>query len=261
MINVLDNPEELAEMAVCEIKEYSTKGTKIEGISGISNFFSPENMEKLQSIMYSKSVKANSYLFWEGDATEYLYYVNKGRVKLTKSGETGTKITMYLHHAGDLFGQIDPFQESLQSFNAEVTEDAEFGIIQQKDLEPLLWQHGDLAIEFMKWMGMMHRMTQTKFRDLMMYGKPGALCSLLIRLSNSYGEARGEEIKICKKHTHTELAEMIGATRESVNRMLSDMRKQEVIEIEKNGTIWIKDLDYLRDMCKCENCPKEICRM
>ncbi|UUZ85022.1 helix-turn-helix domain-containing protein [Paenibacillus sp. P26] len=103
-------------------------------------------------------------------------------------------------------------------------------------------------------------MTQTKFRDLMMFGKPGALCSLLIRLNNSYGEACGKHHRIAVKMNNTEMAEMIGATRESVNRMLSEMKKEDVIDME-SGHVIIKDLDYLRDVCHCENCPKDICRL
>ncbi|GBF76904.1 hypothetical protein PA598K_05417 [Paenibacillus sp. 598K] len=227
---------------------------------GISAYFTPDNIEKLTSLMYVHKVKAASYLFWDGDPAEYLYYVKSGRVKLTKMTDNGSKITLYLHHAGDMFGQIDPFQQSVQSFNAEVIEDAEIGIIQQKDLETMLWQHGDLAIEFMKWMGVMHRMTQTKFRDLLLYGKPGALCSLIIRLGNSYGIESEDGIRIDKKITNSEMAEMIGATRESVNRILSDLRRSGAITVD-NGSVLIKDLKYLQNVCKCENCPKDICRV
>ncbi|WP_020619598.1 Crp/Fnr family transcriptional regulator [Paenibacillus daejeonensis] len=227
---------------------------------GISAYFSPDNIEKLTSLMYVNKVKAGAYLFWDGDPAEYLYYVKSGRVKLTKMTDNGSKITLYLHHTGDMFGQIDPFQQSVQSFNAEVIEDAEIGIIQQKDLETMLWQHGDLAIEFMKWMGVMHRMTQTKFRDLLLYGKPGALCSLIIRLGNSYGTECEDGIRIDKKITNSEMAEMIGATRESVNRILSDLRRADAITVD-NGSVLIKDLKYLQNICKCENCPKDICRV
>jgi CRP-like cAMP-binding protein len=227
---------------------------------GITTFFSEDNFNKLQSIMYFKHVKKGDYLFWEGDIADKLYYVVKGGVRITKLSEIGKSFILYLHQAGDLFGQIDPFQNSVQSFSAEVTADCEIGIIQRKDLEVLLWQHGDLAIEFMKWMGLMHRMTETKFRDLMMYGKPGALCSLLIRLSNSYGAPKGDYTVINYKINHAEMADMIGATRESVNRMLSEMKKEDAVEFQ-NGQIVIKDLTYLRDICHCENCPKEICRM
>ncbi|MDF2960377.1 MAG: transcriptional regulator, Crp/Fnr family [Paenibacillus sp.] len=227
---------------------------------GILDFISKESFEKLQSIMYIKHAEKGSYLFWEGDPADKLYYIISGRVRTTKSSDSGRSLTMYLHQKGDLFGQMDPFQDSVHTFNAEVTEDGKIGIIQRKDLEVQLWQHGDLAVEFMKWMGLMHRLTQTKFRDLMMFGKPGALCSLIIRLSNSYGKLKEGHIYVDLKINNSEMADMIGATRESVNRMLSDLRKEDIIDYE-DGHIVIKDLNYLRDVCHCENCPKEICRM
>ncbi|TXK76628.1 Crp/Fnr family transcriptional regulator [Paenibacillus sp. N3.4] len=234
--------------------------TETKAHKGIMNFFSEESFERLQSIMYVKHAAKGDYLFWEGDTADKLYYVIQGGVRITKLSDTGKSFILYLHQAGDLFGQMDPFQNSLQSFSAEVTEDCKIGVIQRKDLEVLLWQHGDLAIEFMKWMGLMHRMTESKFRDLMMYGKPGALCSLLIRLSNSYGIPNGKHTLINYKISNSEMADMIGATRESVNRMLSDMKKEDAVEFH-NGQIMIKNAAYLRDICHCENCPLEICRM
>ena len=106
----------------------------------------------------------------------------------------------------------------------------------------------------------MHRTTQTKFRDLLLFGKAGALCSTIIRLSNSYGKPHGEHIIIPMRLTNTELAEMIGSSRESVNRMLADFRRQDIIDYEDN-LIVIKNLDYLREVCHCENCPGNICRI
>src|SRR5690606_19192373 len=104
-------------------------------------------------------------------------------------------------------------------------------------------------------------MTQTKFRDLMMFGKPGALCSTLIRLYNTYGEMRKDgSVMIGKKLTNTELADMIGATRESVNRMLSDLKNAGAVSNE-NGYMVVKNIQYLKDICHCENCPVDICRI
>jgi CRP/FNR family transcriptional regulator len=232
----------------------------VQSIGGIRESLSKESFDKLYSIMYTKKVDKDAYLYWEGDSADKLYYMISGRVRTSKTSDNGRAFTLYLHQQGDLFGQVDVFQDSTHTFSAEVMEDSEIGIIQRKDLEVLLWQHGDLAVEFMKWMGLMHRVTQTKFRDLMLFGKPGALCSLLVRLSNSYGIHRDGTILIDLRINNTEMADMIGATRESVNRMLSDMKKENVIEYEE-GHIVIKNLTYLRDVCHCENCPKEICRM
>lgn len=222
--------------------------------------FSEPNMAKLHDIMYEHKVPAGSYLFLEGDSARNLYYIRQGRVKLTKSTSEGKEFVLYRFQEGDILGQFDPCGNSKQGFNAKAIEDCVLGVIQKSDLEVLLWQHGDLALEFMKWMGLMHRMTQTKFQDLMLYGKQGALCSTLIRLTNSYGKPHEGGILISEKMTHTELADYIGAARESVNRMLSDLKQADVIRCD-DGYIIVRDLEYLRTICHCEMCPKEICRM
>ncbi|SCW38685.1 CRP/FNR family transcriptional regulator, anaerobic regulatory protein [Paenibacillus tianmuensis] len=225
-----------------------------------SDCFTEESLTKLKEIMYEMRAEAGNHLFWEGDTADKLYFLKRGQVKITKASDEGKSFILYVYNTGDLFGQVDPFQNSVHSFNAEVMENSIIGVIQQKDLEVLLWQHGDLAVEFMKWMGLMHRMTQTKFRDLMMFGKPGALCSTLIRLCNTYGKNHGSEIVITKKLTNSELADMIGATRESVNRMLGDLKRGNIIAMENNYIV-VKELSYLRDICQCENCPVDMCRI
>jgi CRP/FNR family transcriptional regulator len=223
-------------------------------------FFSDANMARLTEIMYVQPYSAGQLLFAEGEPAVKLYYLRRGRVKITKSSEDGKIFTLHMYGAGDLFGQIDPSETSVYNVNAEALEDCEVGVIQQKDLEILLWQHGDLAVEFMKWMGAMHRLTETKFRDLMMYGKPGALCSTLIRLSNTYGEHGPDGIRITRKFTHSDLADMISATRESVNRMLQDLKKAGAV-ITRGGYFIITNMDYLKNTCHCDNCPAYICRI
>lgn len=227
---------------------------------GNTGSFTEQNFNRLLVMMKDKLYPSGSHLFWEGDVADKLFFIKRGRIKLTKSTDEGKELILYMYQSGDLVGQADPFFGSKYSFTAEVIEDSEIGIIEQRDLEIIICQHADFAIDFMKWMGIHHRLTQTKFRDLMMYGKPGALCSTLIRLSNSYGEKQGNTIRINKKITHTDLSNMIGATRESVNRMLSDLRRKDALEYE-NGLIIIKDLVMLQDICHCELCPHQICRI
>ncbi|MGF7048557.1 CRP/FNR family transcriptional regulator [Paenibacillus sp. DS2015] len=227
---------------------------------GNTNCFSEQNFNRLLVSMKDRIIPEGSHLFWEGDLSDKLYYIKRGRIKLTKSTDEGKELILYMYQAGDMVGQADPFFSSKHSFNAEVLEESEVGVIEQKDLEILICQHCEFAIDFMKWMGIHHRLTQTKFRDLMLYGKPGALCSTLIRLGNTYGEDRDGNTLINKKITHTDLSNMIGATRESVNRMLSDLRKKDAVEYE-NGMIVIKNITMLQEICHCEMCSKEICRI
>jgi CRP/FNR family transcriptional regulator len=222
--------------------------------------FSSGNLDKLKQIMYTHKYNTDTAIFHEGDHADKLFFLHSGRVKVTKFSEEGKEYIMSLYHAGDLLGQLEPFQDPKHQFSAITVEKCEIGIIQKDDLEILLWQYGDLAIEFMNWMGYMQRLTQTRMRDLMMYGKPGALCSTLIRLSNSYGSPDKNGVHISLKLTNTELGDYIGCARESVNRMLSDLKKAGAISMH-DGIITIKNLEYLQSICKCEQCPKELCRI
>lgn len=222
--------------------------------------FSDVQLFRLKTVMQESKLHAGSFIYREGDPANKLYYLVHGSVRITKATDDGRQLTIYLHQQGDLFGQVDPFHESAHSFGAEALEDTVIGVISRKALEEQLSQHGEFAVEFMKWMGLMHRLTQTRMRDLILFGKMGALCSLLIRLGNTYGAETEGRIKITKKLTNTELSDMIGTTRESINRMLSDLKKDEVISSDK-GYLVIEKLDYLRNLCCCEHCPKEICRV
>lgn len=222
--------------------------------------FSKNNFIKLEELMYEQQVKRGETIYWEGNESNHIYYLKSGAVKLTKSSDEGKDLVLYHFQAGDLFGELHDDSHPQNSFSAEAMTDCSLGIIQQKDLETILWQNGDLAIEFMKWMGYMQRFTQTKLRDLMFFGKHGALASTLIRIANTYGVEEGSSIRMTTKFTNTELADLIGATRETVNRMLNQLKKDKIIAYD-GGAILIEDLDKLKAICHCEGCPKSICRL
>ncbi|UFJ41763.1 Crp/Fnr family transcriptional regulator [Brevibacillus humidisoli] len=222
--------------------------------------FSEKVFSKLKEIMSEKLFPAGTHLFSEGDPADKLYYLSQGKVRITKAVDDGKSLIVYLYHEGDMFGQIDPFATSTHYFGAEIIADATVGIVQQRELEALLRQHGDLSVEFVKWMGLMHRLTQTKLRDLMLFGKTGTLCSLLLRLGNTYGVEKESQILLSQRFTNTELANMIGTTRESVNRSLASLKKAGAVSYE-DGRIVILDPPYLRRISHWQNGPREICRI
>ncbi len=230
------------------------------GSCQIAQFLSPAYFEKLEQLMYTAQAAEGSHLFLEGDRADRLYYVIEGQVKVSKMTEDGKELVLYLLQSGDLFGEIGGFGEVHHTLNAEVLQDSKIGVIQQKDLEILIYQHGEFAVQFMKWMGLVNRTTQSKFRDLMLYGKTGALASTIIRLSNSYGTLQEDGIRIGIQLTNTDLANLIGTTRESVNRLLSSYKDDGVISYD-HGHLVIHKLHVLRSICHCGDCPLEICRI
>lgn len=231
-----------------------------ESAPGNSSVFSADSFSKLSALMRKHRIAAGSPIFWEGEATEYWYYLEHGHVKGTKSSAEGREFTMYRYKQGDFFGQLGFDGEPVQGISAIAATDCVVSFLPRGELEFALWRFGNLALECIGWMSQMNRITQTKLRDLMLYGKPGALCSTLIRMANTYGISCEDGTIITQKVTNSELADSIGAARESVNRMLADFRHAGAVSM-RQGHIVIHDLDYLMQQCHCENCPKEICRV
>ncbi|MDP5272639.1 Crp/Fnr family transcriptional regulator [Chengkuizengella axinellae] len=238
--------------------QHITQNCKLSG--QISHFLSEENINRLKSVMYSNHFLQHQYLFHEGEPAKRLFFVNEGQVKIVKLTDDGKELILYILQEGDMFCEFGGFGELNFTFSAQTLSDSNIGIIEHSDLEMLIYQHGDFAVEFLKWMSLWHRKTESKFRDLLLFGKSGALASTLIRLSNTCGKLTEDGILLDMKLTNTDLANLIGTTRESVNRLLSKHKDDGIISM-KNGLITIHKLNDLKTIVSCPDCPVEICRI
>ncbi|MFG6116166.1 Crp/Fnr family transcriptional regulator [Halobacillus sp. MO56] len=215
--------------------------------------------ELLSSVDHVQKIEKNRFLFQEGEDADQMFIIQSGRIQISKISPDGRELSLRICQKGDIIGELTLFtDDATYLLNAKVMEDAEVAVIKKDYLERELLTNTELAFEFMKWMSERFRKTQTKFRDLVLHGKKGALYSTLIRLTNSYGVKRPDNILIDIVLTNQELANFCGTSRESVNRMLSDLKRKEVLEMEKNKIV-VKDLQYLKDEINCENCPIVLC--
>ncbi|WP_407652059.1 Crp/Fnr family transcriptional regulator [Aquibacillus koreensis] len=213
----------------------------------------------LSTIDHTTKVTKNSFLFQQGEEVSELYIILSGRIQIGKISPDGRELTLRICSKGDIVGELSVFDENVKYLlNAKVTEDCELAVIKKNTLEEKLLTNNWLAIEFMKIMSFNYRRDQTKFRDLVLHGKKGALYSTLIRLSNSYGVKQKDGILIDIVLTNQELANFCGTSRESVNRLLNELKRNNILSMEKNKII-IHDLQHLKDEINCEDCPLVLC--
>ena len=226
-----------------------------------TNRLSDRTINQINECMVKRKYTKDTFLFLEQEKSNGLFYILEGLIKMTKTTEEGKELVLYVFQKGDLFGELGISAETKHRFNAKIAEDSLVGIISYQDIEEMISKNGETALEFFRWMGLMNQLLHSKLRDLMLYGKNGALCSTLIRLSHSYGRPELEGILVHKKITNSDLADLIGTSRETTNRLLSSLKKKRVIDYNKQGEIIIIDLDYLKQQCHCEECPVDVCRI
>ncbi|WP_430087410.1 Crp/Fnr family transcriptional regulator [Peribacillus butanolivorans] len=206
-----------------------------------------------------KRIEKGCFLFQENTLASDLYYILEGKVEVSKVVPDGRELTMRICSENDLVGETVLFSQNPKyMMNAKMLEDGSVAVISKELLEEKIASDSHLAVEMMTWLSAQNRKNQAKFRDMLLHGKKGAFYSTLIRLSNSYGTEAEDGIVITLPFTNQELANFCGTSREVVNRMLSQLRKNNVVSINK-GRIKILNLEYLKQEIDCENCPIEIC--
>lgn len=247
-----------------EPKQAAVQGGAAPQARGFAQYVTEDQLRAMEAMMVWKKVAKGAYLFWEGDEADKLYYVRSGQVKLTKSTEEGKDLIVAVLQKGDLIAEMGGSQHTKHGCSAEIMRNAEIGILSKKDLTVLFSRNDGLSLQFMYWLGLSQRVVQSKLRDLLLYGKTGALASTLIRMANSCGaKGKNGEYRIDLKLTNGELGDMIGATRESVNRMLSEWKEAGTLDVV-DGKLRILRIDDLRALCHCPTaspCPLEICRL
>ncbi|WP_090636051.1 Crp/Fnr family transcriptional regulator [Neobacillus massiliamazoniensis] len=200
-----------------------------------------------------------TFLYQEGMVADELFVIMSGKIQISKITTDGRELSLRICGANDICGELTLFTDDPRYLlSAMVLEEGEVFAIKKDVIESEIFQNSKLAFEFLKWMSDHFRKTQTKFRDLVLNGKRGALISTLIRMSNSYGVQKGNEILIDLPLTNQDLANFCGTSRESTNRILSELKKEKIISVKK-GKISILDLQYLKDEIGCENCSAVYC--
>jgi CRP-like cAMP-binding protein len=201
----------------------------------------------------------DTFLFQEGMEAEELYIVMSGKIQISKITTDGRELSLRICGANDICGELTLFTDNPKYLlSAKVLEEGEIVAIKKDVIESEIFQNPTLAFEFMKWMSDHFRKTQTKFRDLVLNGKKGALFSTLIRMTNSYGLEKKDGILIDLPLTNQDLANFCGTSRESTNRILNDLKKDQIISIKK-GKITVHNLQFLKDEIGCENCSAIYC--
>ena len=201
-------------------------------------------------------------MFSEGERSEEVYFIQSGSVRISKDTESGRILTLRISGALTFIGETSVFCETIyHSVSATAIEPTQVLALSRSQLEKLLTASSVNMMEWMKLIQAHNLKNETRFRDLLLHGKKGALFSTLVRLSNTYGvQQENGSILINYSLTNQELANFCATSREVVNRMLNDLKNNQTISFQK-GIITIHDFAFLRKEIECDNCPIDICRI
>jgi CRP/FNR family transcriptional regulator len=150
-----------------------------------------------------------------------IYWIKKGRVKLSYLDESGRKLALDIFGKGQLFGELSLTQVDKRELLAEALEPTEVIAADRNRLLENAKRDARLMFEILTLIGSRSRSVQHKLEDMAFKDLPTRLARVLLHLAETHGHPSTQGLQIDCRLTHQDLADLIGATRTNVTMMLS----------------------------------------
>jgi CRP/FNR family transcriptional regulator, cyclic AMP receptor protein len=184
-------------------------------------------------------------LFSEGDAGEKLYIILTGKIKLTKAAPDGRENLLSVHGPGEMFGELSLFDPIPRTSSATAVTSARLAALAHDDLRTWLSSRPDVAMHLLQALAQRLRRINEVKADLVFTDVPGRVAKALLDLSDRFGVPTPEGIQVNHDLTQEELAQLVGASRETVNKALADFTARGWIHLAAKSVL-VTDADRLR---------------
>ncbi len=201
---------------------------------------SEDRIQELAQVVRRRAYHRGEIIFHKGDPGNGLYLITLGQVKVVLPSETGEEAVLAVLEASEFFGELALFDGLPRSATVEAVTDAEMLVLHRDDFLGFVSRNPEVAIALFGVLSRRLRATDELIEDAIFLDVPGRLAKRLLDLAERHGRKteRGTEIHL--KLTQQDLAAMVGATRESVNKHLGWMRDHRLIQLDRQRIILLR---------------------
>lgn len=204
-----------------------------------------DELKHVQNITIKRFYRKRTVIFTEGAEKEAVYFVIDGMIKAFKTDENGNEhIVSFLNH-GDMFPHTGLFNQNPYPATAEALVDSKLLAIPVRSFELLLNRIPEISIKVMRVMSAKIEELQQKLQQLTGNDVQDRGLAFLVKLAEKHGKVKDGMVFIRVPMTNQEFASAIGTTRETVNRLINQLRKEGILESDRSG-YRIKDMDALK---------------
>ena len=199
----------------------------------------------LRSRMTDVELGRGERLFAEGDEGDRLYVVLDGKIKLTRTAPDGRENLLSVVGPGEMFGELSLFDPRPRTASATAITDAKLAALAHDKL--LIWLTGrpEVALHLLRALAQRLRRANDVMADLVFTDVPGRVAKQLLDLADRFGEQQDDGLHVNHDLTQEELAQLVGASRETVNKALADFVTRGWIQLSARSVVLL-DPDRLR---------------
>lgn len=203
-----------------------------------------EGAAALRASLAERHVSKGEVLFAEGDPGDRMYVIIDGKVKLGQTSTDGRESLLSILGPGEMFGELSLFDPGLRTSTATALTDAIVLGLGNDQLRPWLTGRPEVAAALLQALAQRLRRTNEAMADLVFSDVPGRVAKALMDLGEKFGTVTPEGLLVTHDMTQEELAQLVGASRETVNKALADFAQRGWIRLESRQVL-ITDVERL----------------
>jgi CRP/FNR family cyclic AMP-dependent transcriptional regulator len=188
--------------------------------------------EALEKAMGTLRLSKGEILFREGETEDRLYVVVAGKIKLGRSGSAGRENLLAVLGPGQMFGELSVFDPGPRSTTATAVTAVEVRTLEHDELMRWIEGHPEVARSLLGQLAARLRRANDVVADLVFSDVPGRVAKQLLELARRFGDRRDDGVHVHHDLTQEELAQLVGASRETVNKALADFAARGWIRLE-----------------------------
>jgi len=205
------------------------------------------NMEKLNNITSMQEIQKSQPIYFAQDPSNSIFFLKKGRVKLTRTSPDGKEMIVALINPGDVFGEMSILDDTERTDYAITMDECLICAISKNDFREFSEKNPSLNLKLTKLIGFRMRKYSERIEGLVFKDAQQRVISFLLSLANEQGKKIGDEIFVKPFLTHQDIASLTACSRQTVNSILTSLREDGVIDFDRRKLI-IKNNNELRKL-------------
>ncbi len=177
-------------------------------------------LDTLAALLRRRRFRSGEVIFHEGDAGTALYIIEDGEVKIVLGSPAGKEVVLGLFSPGDFFGELALLDGEPRSADAVATVASRLVTLQREDFARFVTEHPRIATSLLAVLSRRLRRTDQLVHDAAFSDVRTRLIKVLLELAQTKGEPAPKGVVIASRLTQGDLANMVGTTRESINKWL-----------------------------------------
>ena len=199
--------------------------------------------EKLLASMTLVKVSRGNTLFKEGDSGDRLFVVVDGKLKLGTSSPDGRENLLSILGPGEMFGELSLFDPGPRTATATAVTDSKLLSLANDQVIGWVTEYPQVSLQLLGRLAQRLRRTNEGLADLVFSDVPGRVAKALVDLGSRFGMQKDDGLHVNHDLTQEELAQLVGASRETVNKALADFAGRGWVRLEPRAVVII---DYER---------------